>query len=109
MTSIDGKTIFAGLTTGTVLVWTIVTNGSSIPSSLSNTNSYGSLVTKKALDAHTNVVTALSACNAHNFVVSASRDNSAVIWHLTKFTFIRQLTGHPAAVTAVAVNESTVF
>lgn len=109
MATTDGKTIFAGLTTGIVLVWSIAhTTNNLIISSFSATSLQNSLITKKALDAHTDVVTALAICSAHNFFVSASRDKSAVIWHLTKFSFIRQLTGHPAAVTAIAVNESTV-
>lgn len=106
MATNDGKTIFAGLTTGIVLVWSITPM---VGTSFSTTSLHNSLITKKALDAHTDVVTALAVCSAHNFIVSASRDNSAIVWHLTKFIFIRQLTGHPAAVTAVAVNESTVL
>lgn len=67
------------------------------------------LRTKKVLAAHTDGVTALAICANHNFIVSASRDHSAVIWHLSELTYIRQLNGHNAAVSAVAANESTVI
>lgn len=63
---------------------------------------------KKVLAAHTDGVTALAICANHNFIVSASRDHTAVVWHLSQLTYIRQLKGHSAAVSAVAANESTV-
>lgn len=113
MTTVDGKVILAGLTTGSVLIWDLSHNSSSNSMNVSanltltNTNRIR-LLPKRALDAHTDVVTCLAACASHNFVVSASRDHSAVIWHLSRFTFIRQLGKHPGAVTAVAVNDSTV-
>ncbi|KAI1708739.1 beige/BEACH domain-containing protein [Ditylenchus destructor] len=109
MASADGgKVIFGGLTTGTVLVWTLSGlhfSGSSGSSSSSKGHSALRLHPRRALDAHTDVVTALATCPAHNFIVSASRDQTAVIWHLTRLTFIRQLKGHSGAVTAVAVND----
>lgn len=112
MATVDGKIILAGLTTGTVLIWNLVYSGSSTNTvtnlMLSGANKIR-LLPKRALDAHTDVVTCLAACTSHNFVVSASRDHSAVIWHLSRFTFIRQLSGHPGAVTAVAVNDATVI
>lgn len=111
MATVDGKTILAGLTTGTVLVWNLVYSNS-LTNTTTNLTLSGSnkikLLPKRALDAHTDVVTCLATCASHNFVVSASRDHSAVIWHLSRFIFIRQLSGHPGAVTAVAVNDATV-
>jgi len=62
--------------------------------------------TKRALDAHEDCVTALAACHTHNFLVSASRDHTAVIWHLSRLVFIRQLRPHPGTVSAVAVNDA---
>ncbi|CAD5218465.1 unnamed protein product [Bursaphelenchus okinawaensis] len=158
METADGRLIFAGLTTGTVLVWTLDLSGrrssverrrgsstttstlaaaasgatgaavagvvagsqqgqpikSTLPptSSTSSTASNSAskrprLRPKQALDAHTDVVTCLAACPAHNFLVSASRDQTAVIWHLTQLSYIRQLTGHQSAVTALSVNATT--
>uniref|UniRef100_A0A1I7RU77 WD_REPEATS_REGION domain-containing protein n=1 Tax=Bursaphelenchus xylophilus TaxID=6326 RepID=A0A1I7RU77_BURXY len=158
METADGKLIFAGLTTGTVLVWSLDMSGrksaaenrrastsqtstlaaaasgatgasvagvvagsqqgqpvkSTLPptssTSSSSSSSYSKrprLRPKRALDAHTDVVTCLAACPAHNFLVSASRDQTAVIWHLTQLSYIRQLTGHHSAVTALSVNATT--
>uniref|UniRef100_A0A915E9M7 Uncharacterized protein n=1 Tax=Ditylenchus dipsaci TaxID=166011 RepID=A0A915E9M7_9BILA len=98
MASADGKVIFGGLTTGTVVVWSLSPPCSSNLASLQ-------LHPKRALDAHTDIVTGLAACPAHNFIVSSSRDHTAVIWHLTQLTFIRQLKGHSGAITALAVND----
>lgn len=122
-TADGGRTVFAGLTTGSVLVWTLVASAianlstSSSSGGASATPTANSLTNgllhrkRRALDAHTDVVTALAASAAHSCMVSASRDRSAVVWHLTRFTFLRQLGGaavHPSAVTAVAINEATV-
>ena len=104
MGTADGRTVFAGLTTGSVMTWTLIgING--ISSGLSPKSAR--LVPKRVLDGHTDVVTALAICTTHNFIVSASRDHTAIIWHLTKLIYIRQLKDHPAAVSAVAVNDNT--
>lgn len=151
--AVDSRQIFVGLSTGSLLVWTlesgskrgtfnrqsqvgahsnhgntstlasaalgatasvagVVTNDSS-----SSAGSYSSMTSsrhkptvraKKVLSAHTDGVTALAICANHNFIVSASRDHTAVIWHLSQLTYIRQLKGHNAAVSAVAANEANV-
>jgi WD40 repeat protein len=104
MASADGKSIFAGLTTGSIMVWTL--NGiNGVSSGLSP--KLTRLTPKRVLDGHTDVVTALAVCPTHNFIVSASRDKTAIVWHLTKLIYIRQLKGHSGAVSAVAVNEAT--
>uniref|UniRef100_A0A1I8FGH1 BEACH domain-containing protein n=1 Tax=Macrostomum lignano TaxID=282301 RepID=A0A1I8FGH1_9PLAT len=36
-----------------------------------------------------------------------SRDQSAIVWDLSRLCFVRQLAGHPAPVAAVAINESS--
>lgn len=100
MDTSDGRTVFAGLTTGTVMVWTLTGINGISPKR-------ARLLPKRVLDGHTDVVTALTVCSTHNFVVSASRDHTAIIWHLTKLTYIRQLKDHPSAVTAVAVNDTS--
>lgn len=77
-------------------------------SALTSSRHKPSIAVKKTLSAHTDGVTALAICANHNFIVSASRDHTAVIWHLSHLTYIRQLKEHNAAVSAVSVNDSTV-
>jgi WD40 repeat protein len=153
MAAVDNRQIFVGLSTGSILVWTlesgfkratlnrqsqignsghsntstlasaalgatasvagVVTNdtaSSSNPTyaSISSSRHKPTVRTKKVLAAHTDGVTALAICANHNFVVSASRDHTVVIWHLSQLTYIRQLKGHNAAVSAVAINEANV-
>jgi WD40 repeat protein len=150
MAAIDSRQIFVGLSTGSILVWTlesgsrratfnrqsqvghttgttstlasaavgatasisgVVTNENSSSSgynAISSSRHRPTMQTKKVLAAHTDGVTALAICANFNFIVSASRDHTAVIWHLNQFTYIRQLKGHSAAVSAVCANETTV-
>ncbi|KAI6229287.1 Beige/BEACH domain-containing protein [Aphelenchoides besseyi] len=154
MAATDNRQVFAGLTTGSILVWDLETNprrslstrsnahsgaptstlaaaatgatavsvagvvtdhGSNSSTGVGANSTSGGLSTrqtpmvraKKVLSAHTDGVTALAICTAHNFIVSASRDHTAVVWHLTQLTYIRQLVGHSAAVSAVTTNEAT--
>ncbi|KAL3072845.1 hypothetical protein niasHS_017819 [Heterodera schachtii] len=110
MATTDGRQVFAGLSTGTVFVWSLSLSSapSSVSASLSVSKSLPSarLVPKRALSAHSDVVTALAANAAHNVLVSGSRDKTVVLWHLTRLSFIRQLAVHPGAVSAVAINEA---
>lgn len=63
---------------------------------------------KQCLYGHTAAVTCLAASPAYNVVVSGSRDCSAIVWDLSRLTFVRQLRGHGAPIAAVAINEVTV-
>lgn len=154
MAAVDSRQIFVGLSTGSILVWTLESGSKRVAlnrqsqvghhshsgttstlasaamgatasvagvvtndSSSSASNSYSAMTSsrhkpsvraKKMLTAHTDGITALAICANHNFVVSASRDHTAVIWHLSQLTYVRQLEGHNAAVSAVAANEATV-
>ncbi|KAK0399841.1 hypothetical protein QR680_003241 [Steinernema hermaphroditum] len=91
---VDVRTIVSGSTTGTITVWAL---SEKVPK----------LRVKKFLNAHTDAVTALIACSAHTVLVSASRDTTAILWHMSTLTFIRQLRPHPGPVSAVAINENT--
>ncbi|KAK2725756.1 hypothetical protein QYM36_000293 [Artemia franciscana] len=65
------------------------------------------LEVKKRLYGHTDVVTCLVAKQSYQIIVSGSRDCSAIIWDLSRLSFIRQLRAHPGPITAVSVNELT--
>lgn len=65
------------------------------------------LVVKHSLHGHTDAVTCLAASLAYNVIVSGSRDGTAIIWDMSRYTFVRQLEKHTGVVAAVAINELT--
>ncbi|KAG7490175.1 hypothetical protein JOB18_029475 [Solea senegalensis] len=65
------------------------------------------LTLKQALLAHTDAVTCLTASASYHIVVSGSRDRTCIIWDLNKLSFITQLRGHRAPVSALCINELT--
>ncbi|TRZ02111.1 hypothetical protein DNTS_034933 [Danionella cerebrum] len=66
-----------------------------------------SLTLKQALLGHTDTVTCLTASSAYHIVVSGSRDRTCIIWDLNKLSFVTQLRGHRAPVSALCINELT--
>ncbi|XP_077377164.1 WD repeat and FYVE domain-containing protein 3 isoform X1 [Festucalex cinctus] len=65
------------------------------------------LVLKQALLGHTDAVTCLTASSAYHIVVSGSRDRTCIVWDLNKLSFVTQLRGHRAPVSALCINELT--
>ncbi|XP_055847784.1 WD repeat and FYVE domain-containing protein 3 [Episyrphus balteatus] len=65
------------------------------------------LIVRNSLHGHTDAVTCLAASAAYNVIVSGSRDGTAIVWDMSRFTFVRQLRGHVGVVAAVAINELT--
>lgn len=53
-------------------------------------------------------MTCLTASSAYRIVVSGSRDRTCIIWDLNKLSFVTQLRGHRAPVSALCINELTV-
>lgn len=66
-----------------------------------------SLTVKHSLHGHTDAVTCLAASPAYNVIVSGSRDGTAIVWDMSRFTFVRQLRDHVGLVAAVCVNDLT--
>ncbi|KAG7214326.1 hypothetical protein INR49_023143 [Caranx melampygus] len=66
-----------------------------------------SLALKQALLGHTDAVTCLTASSAYHIVVSGSRDRTCIVWDLNKLSFVTQLRGHRAPVSALCINELT--
>lgn len=62
----------------------------------------------QALLGHTDAVTCLTASSAYHIVVSGSRDRTCIIWDLNKLSFVTQLRGHRAPISALCINELTV-
>ncbi|MEQ2210252.1 WD repeat and FYVE domain-containing protein 3, partial [Xenoophorus captivus] len=60
-----------------------------------------SLTLKQALLGHTDAVTCLTASSSYRIVVSGSRDRTCIIWDLNKLSFVTQLRGHRAPVSAL--------
>lgn len=62
----------------------------------------------QALLGHTDTVTCLTASLAYHIIVSGSRDRTCIIWDLNKLSFLTQLRGHRAPISALCINELTV-
>lgn len=65
------------------------------------------LMLKQALLGHTDTVTCATASVAYHIIVSGSRDRTCIIWDLNKLSFLTQLRGHRAPVSALCINELT--
>ncbi|XP_031192864.1 WD repeat and FYVE domain-containing protein 3 isoform X2 [Mastomys coucha] len=65
------------------------------------------LTLKQALLGHTDPVTCATASLAYHIIVSGSRDRTCIIWDLNKLSFLTQLRGHRAPVSALCINELT--
>lgn len=65
------------------------------------------LTVKHSLHGHTDAVTCLAASPAYNVIVSGSRDGTAIVWDMSRFTFVRQLRDHVGLVAAVSINDLT--
>lgn len=90
----NAKTIITAGTSSVITVWKF-------------DNNRKSLTVRHSLHGHTDAVTCLSACSAYNVIVSGSRDGSAIIWDMARFTFVRQLKPHVGIVAAVGINDVT--
>lgn len=64
-----------------------------------------SLTVKHSLHGHTDAVTCLAASSQYNMIVSGSRDGTAIVWDMSRFTFVRQLSDHVGLVAAVSIND----
>lgn len=65
------------------------------------------LVVKHSLHGHTDAVCCLAVSPAYNMIVSGSRDGTAIVWDMSRYIFVRQLSDHTGIVAAVCINELT--
>ena len=63
---------------------------------------------KSTLNQHNKWVWDAAFCADSSYLVTASSDNTARLWNLRTSEVVRQYTGHPSAVTCVALNDSSV-
>lgn len=63
---------------------------------------------------HVEPITCLASSQAYSLIVSGSRDRTAILWDLNRFTFVRQLgcesqdkLVHRGPISAIAINDST--
>lgn len=85
---------------------TIVTAGSSSVVTVWEFDSRRKFLTvKHSLHGHTDAVTCLAASPQYNMIVSGSRDGTAIVWDMSRFTFVRQLSDHVGLVAAVSIND----
>ncbi|KAM6956344.1 WD repeat- and FYVE domain-containing protein 4 [Aplochiton taeniatus] len=62
---------------------------------------------KQALYGHTDTVTCLAVSEVHSVIVSGSRDLTCILWDLEELSYVTQLAGHKASITALAINDLT--
>ncbi|KAJ8361384.1 hypothetical protein SKAU_G00179090 [Synaphobranchus kaupii] len=62
---------------------------------------------RQALYGHTDAVTCVEASQAYGVIVSGSCDRTCILWDLQELSYITQLPGHAAGITALAINELT--
>ncbi|CAG5919009.1 unnamed protein product [Menidia menidia] len=91
------KLVITGGTSTAICVWEMGTSKERAKS----------ITLKQALLGHTDAVTSLTASSAYHIVVSGSRDRTCIIWDLNKLSFVTQLRGHRAPVSALCINELT--
>ncbi|XP_058837027.1 WD repeat and FYVE domain-containing protein 3-like [Topomyia yanbarensis] len=65
------------------------------------------LYVRHTLHGHTDAVTSLAASTAYNIIVSGSKDRSAIIWDMSRYKYVRQLSNHVGVIAAVNINELT--
>jgi WD repeat and FYVE domain-containing protein 3 len=87
---------------------TIITSGtSSVVTVWEFDSRRKTLTVKHSLHGHTDAVTCLAASPAYNIIVSGSRDGTAIVWDMSRYTFVRQLRDHIGLVAAVSINDLT--
>uniref|UniRef100_UPI003AAAFB81 WD repeat- and FYVE domain-containing protein 4 n=1 Tax=Centroberyx gerrardi TaxID=166262 RepID=UPI003AAAFB81 len=62
---------------------------------------------KQLLYGHADAVTCLAVSEVHSLIVSGSRDLTCILWDLEELSYVTQLAGHKASITALAINELT--
>ncbi|KAG9341103.1 hypothetical protein JZ751_019857 [Albula glossodonta] len=92
------NTIITGGTSSVVCVWEICIGKDKLKH----------MRLKQALYGHTDAVTCLVASEAYSVIVSGSWDRSCILWDLEELSYITQLPGHAASLTALAINDLTV-
>uniref|UniRef100_G3RTL4 WD repeat and FYVE domain containing 3 n=1 Tax=Gorilla gorilla gorilla TaxID=9595 RepID=G3RTL4_GORGO len=91
------KLVITGGTSTVVCVWEMGTSKEKAKT----------VTLKQALLGHTDTVTCATASLAYHIIVSGSRDRTCIIWDLNKLSFLTQLRGHRAPVSALCINELT--
>ncbi|XP_012875567.1 PREDICTED: WD repeat and FYVE domain-containing protein 3 [Dipodomys ordii] len=91
------KLVITGGTSTVVCVWEMGTSKEKAKT----------LTLKQALLGHTDTVNCATASLAYHIIVSGSQDRTCIIWDLNKLSFLTQLRGHRAPVSALCINELT--
>lgn len=76
----DHRTLITAGTDGTVSVWQVQTTSKSVD-----------LQPKACLFGHVNPVTIMAISRSFSVLVSASNDNTVLVWDLNRLRFVRQL------------------
>lgn len=95
----DSRTLITGGTSTLVCVWDMVKS--------TGREKKPQIILHEVLYGHHASVTCLAVSTAYNLIVSGSEDLTCIVWDLSKLTYVRQLSQHMAAITAIAINDLT--
>ncbi|GCB70947.1 hypothetical protein scyTo_0001417, partial [Scyliorhinus torazame] len=90
-------TVITGGTSSVICVWEITASKERAKS----------MMLREVLHGHTEAVTCLVVSSSYNVIVSGSCDRTCIIWDFNTLTYVSQLQGHKATVSAVSVNDVT--
>ncbi|XP_072347828.1 WD repeat- and FYVE domain-containing protein 4 [Scyliorhinus torazame] len=90
-------TVITGGTSSVICVWEITVSKERAKS----------MMLREVLHGHTEAVTCLVVSSSYNVIVSGSCDRTCIIWDFNTLTYVSQLQGHKATVSAVSVNDVT--
>ncbi|KAM8859671.1 WD repeat- and FYVE domain-containing protein 4 isoform 2-T2 [Spinachia spinachia] len=91
------KTIVTAGTSSVVCVWDVAVNKDKL----------AHMKLRQPLYGHTDAVTCLAVSEVHSMIVSGSRDLTCILWDTEELSYITQLAGHTASISALAINELT--
>ncbi|OZJ02277.1 hypothetical protein BZG36_05064 [Bifiguratus adelaidae] len=91
----DDRTLITGGTDGLLCMWRL-SQGKMTEISL-----------LACLRGHRGRITAVATSKSYSIIVSASEDQTAIVWDLNRKSYVRQLEGHETKIDLVAVNDTT--
>ena len=91
----DTDTLVTGGSDGIICVWKWITKGKKKDFMLQAT-----------MRGHTGRITCLKVCSSWSIILSGGEDQTAILWDLNRFTYIKSLRGHESPVMTSCINET---
>ncbi|KAK3604703.1 hypothetical protein CHS0354_008265 [Potamilus streckersoni] len=95
----DCRYLFTGGTSGVITMYSTKYN----PAKESELQVFGH---KKCLYGHTKAITSIVVCKPYSILVSASEDETCIIWDLNRLSYVRSIEGHRSGVKVIAVSDT---